>query len=91
MAVAALPFCHPKLSAVATLDAAGKLGTIMSISIVSVPNEFFLSREMADREYRFRNDIAGSIVTPIWTAPALVADRDRDLKIVEASSNDDAA
>jgi hypothetical protein len=79
------------LNAVATLDASGKLGAIMSVSIVSVPNEFFLSREQADQEYRFRNDIAGSIVTPIWTSPTLAADRDRNLVTVEATSNDDAA
>jgi hypothetical protein len=48
MAIASAPFCHPKLNAVATLDAAGKLGAIMSVSIVSVPNELFLSREHSE-------------------------------------------
>ena len=83
-AIAAAPFVHPKLGAIATLDAAGKLGSIMAINMISVPNEMFLSREMADKDYRFRNGIEGSIVTPIWTAPG--ADRDRDVTI-EASSD----
>jgi hypothetical protein len=52
--------------------------------------KMFLSREMADKDYRFRHGIEGSIITPIWTAtPTLAADR--DLKTIEASSNDDAA
>ena len=85
-------FCHPKLNAVATLDAAGKLGAIMSVNIITVPCEMFLSREMADQEYRFKHNLEGSLtITPVWTSPTLAADRDRDLVTVEASSNDDAA
>lgn len=92
MAIASAPFCHPKLNAVATLDAAGKLGAIMSVNIITVPCEMFLSREMADQEYRFKHNLEGSLtITPVWTSPTLAADRDRDLVTVEASSNDDAA
>jgi hypothetical protein len=49
MAKSAAPFVHPKLSAVAALDASGKLSGIMAVNIVSVPNEMFLSRDGRQR------------------------------------------
>ena len=61
---------------------------IAAVNIVSVPCEMFLSREMADKEYRFKNDIPGSLITNVWSSPT--SNPDRDLKIVEASSDDAA-
>ena len=61
MARSAAPFVHPKLSAVAMLDAAGKSMGLSALNIISVPENYFLSREMADKDYRFRNEIEGSL------------------------------
>ena len=83
---------HPKLGAITTLDASSKLSGIAVVNIITVPCETFLSREMANQEYCFKHNLEGSLtITPVWTSPTLVSDRDRDLKIVEAVANDDSA
>jgi hypothetical protein len=71
-AIAAAPFVHPKLGAIASLDASGKLSGVTAVNMISVPHEMFLSREMADKDYRFRNGIAGSIVPPYGRPQALI-------------------
>ena len=82
-AIASAPFCHPKLGAIATLDGAAKLTNIAAVYVVSVPAQMFLSAEQADREYRFRHDIEGATVTPLWQSKDV--DPHRGLKLVEDS------
>ncbi len=47
MAVAALPFCHPKLSSV-TLDANSSVGLVSEVHIHSVPSHFFLTQKQVN-------------------------------------------
>ena len=63
-AIAAAPYTHPKLGAVAMLDAAGKSMGIASLSIVSVPHERFLSSEAADRDYQISQRTSRAASSP---------------------------